>query len=258
MKTFHSTFISMFHEPIKSYLETSLIKKAIDNGVVSTTIISILEETGFNHHKIDDSPYGGGPGEVMRIDVVEPIVKKALSLTEHERKNKRVILLDPASHVFDQNAAKRLSSYDELIFVCGRYEGIDSRIHHFVDESLSLGDFILTNGELASLCIFDSVVRLKPHVLGNFDSTVQESFSQGRLEASSYTRPMSYLGYHVPDILKNGDHKAISDFKSKESLVRTLKIRPDLFLKTPLTECEEKILLNQTKKVNYPWQKNDQ
>lgn len=244
----------MFHEPIRSYLSTSIIKNALDKKIISAHIISILEEVGFNHHKVDDSPYGGGPGELMRIDVIEPLIKKALSITNNDRACKRVVLLDPAGKVFDQAMAKKLSEYNELIFVCGRYEGIDARVHYFVDEAISLGDFVISNGDLAALTVFDATVRLLPNVLGNRQSYEDESFQGHRLECSNYTRPEKYLGYCVPEVLKNGDHKAILEFKALESLIKTLRFRPDLLSKLPLQKHEENLMLNKSKKIIYPWQ----
>lgn len=251
---FQATFITMFKGVLEPILSSSVLGRAEKKGLIKTNIVSLLHELNNDHHKLDDTPYGGGPGELMRVDVVAPIIDKAL--TEHpmrDRTKKRIILLDPSGQVFNQACAKRLSTYEELIFVAGRFEGIDARIHHYVDEAISLGDFVLSNGDIAALAIFDATARLIPGVLGNFESIKEESHNQGRLEASLYTRPASYEGHDVPSVLKNGNHEAIARFKKRESAQKTTVLRPDLLMNYPLSE-EEKTLLKSDESQSYPWQ----
>lgn len=238
----HATFIAMFNEPINTYLKTSIIKHAIDKNVITSNIISILEHVNNNHHKIDDAPYGGGAGQVIRIDIIEPLIEFALKTNLEPRETKRVILLDPTGITFNQSHAARLSNYEELIFVCARYEGIDARIDNFVDEKISLGDFVMSNGDLAALSIFDAVVRLKPKVLGNSMSLSHESHNNGRLESSNYTRPENYKGFKVPKILQSGNHEEINNYKIMDSLSKTLQLRPDLLINNPLSPIEKKLL----------------
>ncbi len=238
----HATFIAMFQEPITTYLKTSIIKHAIEKNIISTNIISILEHVNNNHHKIDDTPYGGGAGQLIRIDIIEPLIELALKTSLEQREAKRVILLDPTGITFNQSHALRLSTYEELIFVCARYEGIDARIDNFVDEKISLGDFVMSNGDLSALSIFDAVVRLKPGVLGNSMSLSHESHNSGRLESSNYTRPENYKGLKVPKILQSGNHEEIHNYKIMDALIKTLELRPDLLINNPLSAEEKKLL----------------
>ena len=250
MSTFHATFIAMFHEPIASYLQTSIIKQAIDNKIIFPSIISILESVNYNHHAIDDTPYGGGAGQLIKIDVIEPLITQALSKNNFTREQKRVVLLDPSGIKFDQKQAQRLACYEEIIFICPRYEGIDARIHYFTDEAISLGDFILSNGDIAALSVFDAIARLKPNVLGNACSLEQESYNNGRLEASNYTRPKVFKGYEVPKVLQSGDHKSIADYKTIESLSKTLLLRPDLLQEVLINQNEQNLLSSLVKNNN--------
>lgn len=256
MSHFYATFIAMFHEPINSYLQTSIIKQAIDNKVIVPNIISILESVNHNHHQIDDTPYGGGAGQLIKIDIIEPLIKKALSLTNLHREQKRVVLLDPAGKPFNQKEAQRLSTYDEIIFICPRYEGIDARIHYFIDEAISLGDFILSNGDIAALSMFDAIARLKPQVLGNQVSLQEESYNNYRLESSQYTRPKVFMGHEVPKVLQSGDHQSIAQYKLLESLMKTMTLRPDLLQNCSINQAEENFLSTLFKQnKTYPWKK---
>jgi len=248
----------MFNEPIQGWLDTSIIRRAQKNNLFSPSIMSILESVDFNHHKVDDTPYGGGAGELMKIDIIGPLIKKALTSNPHDdRHEKRVILLDPQGQVFDQDHAQRLSQYKELIFVSGRYEGIDARVHHYVDEALSLGDFVMSSGDIAAMAICDAVLRLLPGVLNNPISATHESHKEGRLEASQYTRPVKFENYEVPAIFQSGDHQAISTAKQTESLYKTYKLSPDLFSKYPMTE-NEKAMLETILTTDFyrPWEKS--
>jgi tRNA (guanine37-N1)-methyltransferase len=252
-----ATFITMFEQPIKAWLDSSIIARARQKAILDTHIESILDSVGGNHHKVDDTPYGGGPGELMRIDVIEPLISQALARHPTiERQAKRVILLDPAGKPFDQAGAKRLARYQELIFVCGRYEGIDARIHHYVDEAISVGDFVLSSGDVAAMVVFDSTARMIEGVLGNLSSIEHESHFHGRLESSHYTRPIKYQGHLVPQVYQGGNHKEIEIARERESIVKTAQLRPDLVKIKPLSDHEIKLLMNSEQPDIYPWQKN--
>lgn len=254
MKTFATTFIAMFEEPIAAWLHSSIIARAQRTGIFLPRIESILKSVNNNHHAVDDTPYGGGAGELMRIDVIAPLVEVALAHTPHvARARKRVVLMDPAGAIFDQDHARRLSTYDELIFVCGRYEGIDARIHHYVDEALSVGDFVLSSGDLAAMTICDATLRMIPGVLNNPESIEHESHMKGRLEASHYTRPKVYDAHEVPAILQSGDHKAIERFRTTEAALKTKLLRPDLLARYPLSPHEEQLLAALPPSVEFPW-----
>ncbi len=257
MQRLTATFIAMFTQPIEAWLNSSIIARAARSGIFSARIDSILAAVNNNHHAVDDTPYGGGAGELMKIDVIAPLIDSALKANpEVERKRKRVILMDPAGASFDQHHARRLAQYDEIIFVCGRYEGIDARIHHYIDEALSIGDFVLSNGDLAAMTICDAVLRMVPGVLHNPISIECESHMQGRLEASHYTRPKIYDGHEVPLVLQSGDHQAIANFRAAEAAHKTKTLRPDLLVPNPLSEHEKKLLSampTRAERAQFPW-----
>lgn len=234
-----ATFIAMSEEPFLAWLSSSILMRAHERGLLSIRVESILKSVGFDHHAIDDALYGGGPGELMRIDVVEPLIEKTLLLSPAiDRKDKRVILMDPQGELFHQTHARRLSSYRELIFISGRYEGIDARINHYVDESISLGDFVLSSGDLAAMAMLDATARMIPGVIGNNESIVGESHYCGRLEPSHFTRPKDYHGHSVPAFLLSGHHREIERLRRRESLQKTMRLRPDLIREYPLNSEE--------------------
>lgn len=255
MHKISAIFITMFKEPLLLWLESSLMGKARQKNLIKTEVISILEHMNFDHHAVDDTPYGGGPGELMKISVAHSLINKALDMNKDlAREKKRVIFLDPSGRTFDQDTAKRLAQYDELIFLSGRYEGIDARVHHYVDEAISLGDFVLSSGDMAALTIFDATARMVDGFLGNAQSIDSESHINGRLEASLYTRPKSYDGHDVPLVFQSGNHKEIEKARALESLKKTLKLRPDLAKKYPFSLDEQK-LFSKALKNSYPWEK---
>lgn len=253
-----ATFITMFKEPLSAWLTSSIIGRAHTKGILSTSIISILESLSGDHHAADDTPYGGGPGELLKIDIIEPLIKQALAKNSAiSRDKKRVVLMDPAGLPFDQAHAQRLAGYSELIFICGRYEGIDARIHYYIDEALSLGDFVLSGGDIAAMAMFDATARMVDGVLGNKHSALDESHAQGRLEASLYTRPQTYEGYEVPLVYKSGDHKKIEQAKRQESCLKTQNIRPDLVKLFPFSSYEKELLkISADLNPKYPWMKS--
>lgn len=207
-------FVSPFAE--------SIIKRAQDNSLVTIKIHNLRRWTTDNHKTVDDKPFGGGAGMVMKVDVVDR------ALTDLRSPKSTVILTTPQGKPFKQKMAATLSRHKHLIIVCGHYEGFDERIRDLVQEEISIGDYILTGGELPAMVITDTVVRLIPGVVGNKDSTADESFSAGKLEYPQYTRPAEYKGKEVPKVLLSGDHAEIDKWRTNQAKKRTKFRRPDL------------------------------
>lgn len=219
--------LTIFPYIFESFLSTSLVKKAIDRNLCSITTTQIRNFAEPPHHKVDDTPYGGGAGMTMKP---EPLFK-AVQSAKQKDPNAKVILMSPRGEKFTQKKAKELSNFSELIFVCGRYEGVDQRfIDLCVDEELSIGDFILMGGEVASMAIIESTLRLIPNIIGNSQSTEEESFSSDNplLEYPQYTRPQEFMGITVPDVLLSGDHQKIAAWRDKKRQNLTSHRRPDL------------------------------
>ena len=217
--------ITLFPELISVPMSTSIMGRAQDKGAVSVGVHDLREHGLGRHKQVDDTPYGGGQGMLLRPEPLFAALEKM-----HTPKS-RVILMSPAGQRFDQAAARRLSTEEHLIFISGHYEGVDQRVvDHWVDEELSIGDYVLTNGAIAAVIVMDAVVRLLPGVLGDARSPEEESFSAatGLLEAPCYTRPPEFRGLKVPDILLGGHHAKINAWKATESLRRTQALRPDL------------------------------
>ena len=215
----------------------SIIGKAKSNGIVKIDAINIRDFTLNKHKKVDDYPYGGGAGMVM---TPQPLVD-AIRNTKAINKGK-VVFLGPRGKTFNQEMAKKLSKEDELIFVCGHYEGIDERVYKYIDIEISLGDFILTGGEMAAIPVIDSILRLKSGVLGKEESYEDESFSEGLLEYPQYTRPEEFEGDKVPEILLSGHHENIRKWRRAKSLLITKERRKDLYDKLTLNKEDKKIL----------------
>lgn len=216
--------ITIFPEIFESFLKTSIIKRALDKGIVKISLHNPRDFTTDKHRTVDEPPYGGGGGMVLKI---EPIVKCLEKIPKGMKKVKK-ILLSPSGERFTQKNAIRLSKEKNIIFICGHYEGMDERIKCFIDEEISIGDYVLTGGELPAMVIIDSVVRLIPKVLGNPDSAKFESFIDKKLDFPHYTRPANFRGYKVPKVLLSGNHKKIEDWRKKEALKITKLKRPDL------------------------------
>ncbi len=239
--------LSIFPEMFKGVLNSSILNKAAEKGAVEYSVTDFREFADNKHRTVDDYPYGGGAGMVLKA---QPIFDAVLSLTEGRQtaKKPRVILMCPQGERYTQKKAEELAQEEHLIFICGHYEGYDERIReHVVTDEISIGDYVLTGGELASMVIVDSVVRLLPDVLGKAASHEQDSFSTGLLEHPHYTRPADFRGMKVPDVLLSGNHAHIEEWRTKESLRRTWSRRPDLFDKYPLTE-EQREWLQEIKK----------
>lgn len=238
MKSFD--VITIFPEIFNAYLNESIIKRAIKRGLIDVKIYNLRDFTTDRHKTVDDYPYGGGSGMIMKI---EPIYN-AINFIESDGVERLTILLSPQGKTYNQRIAEELSMIEKrILFICGRYEGIDERVREFlVDEEISIGDYILTGGELPALVIIDSITRLIPGVLGDEESLKEESFTWGILDYPHYTRPPEFMGMKVPEILLSGNHKEIQRWRRKEALRRTLQKRPDLLKKTRLTEEDKKIL----------------
>ncbi|NTU42532.1 MAG: tRNA (guanosine(37)-N1)-methyltransferase TrmD [Nitrospirales bacterium] len=226
--------ITIFPEMFHAYLGEGMLKRAAQKGLLDTTVHNLRDFTTNRHRTVDDYPYGGGSGMVMKI---EPIFN-AVEQIRADGRERLTLLMSPQGRRFDQEMAETLSREERrIILICGRYEGIDERVRErLVDEEVSIGDFVLTGGELAALVIIDSSTRLIPGVLGDEDSVKDESFSWGILDYPHYTRPPEFLGMRVPDVLLSGNHREIERWRRKEALRRTMLRRPDLLEKAELSK----------------------
>jgi tRNA (guanine37-N1)-methyltransferase len=228
------TVITLFPQMFASALGYSILKKAQEKSLIHIRMVDPRNYTTDRHRVTDDYTYGGGQGMVMKP---EPLVA-AIEDVRSKSKGARVVLLSPQGRVFDQSDAARFSREQELVLVCGRYEGIDQRVKSFIDEELSIGDYTLSGGEPAANVVIDAVARLLPGVLGNQTSAADESFSDGLLEYPQYTRPENFRGMKVPDVLLSGDHERIRKWRREMSLRITREQRPEMFAKAPLSKEE--------------------
>ncbi len=226
--------LTIFPEMFSGVLGHSILKRAEETNAVTYNIVNFRDYADNKHQTVDDYPYGGGAGMVLKP---QPIFDAVSDLTQQSSTKPKVILLCPQGERYDQKKAEELSKANHLIFICGHYEGYDERIReHIVTEEISIGDFVLTGGELGAMVIIDSVVRLLPGVLGNEESHIKDSFSTGLLEHPHYTRPADFRGMKVPDVLMSGNHRLIEEWRAKETLKRTYLRRPDLLEDFELTE----------------------
>lgn len=216
--------ITIFPKSLDSYFNSSILAKAQDKKLISINTHDIRQASTDKHNRVDDTPYGGGPGMVIQV---EPVYKTLKKIYKRQNKSTRVILLSPRGKTLDQNQVKRLAKYKRLILIAGHYEAIDARIDNFIDEKISLGNFILTGGELAAACLVDSVSRLVPGVVGKEESIQDESFSEYdkktsefNIEYPQYTRPEDFMGYKVPSVLLSGHHAKIKEWRQKQTKYR--------------------------------------
>ena len=231
--------LSIFPEMLQSPLGYSLLKKAQEKGLIEIGLHDIRNWAEDKHKMTDDAPYGGGCGMVMKVEPVE----RALSAIRREDQKPQVILLTPQGETFNQKIAAELAGFQQLIMICGRYEGFDERIRrHLADREISIGDYILTGGELPALILIDAIARLIPGVLGNDESISAETFSGGLLEYPQYTRPAQYKSWGVPDVLVSGNHAEIERWRRVESIKRTWLKRPDLLEGATLSGEDQDIL----------------
>jgi tRNA (guanine37-N1)-methyltransferase len=228
-------FPGMFESPLRE----SIVGKAQERGLIHIRVHNIRDYATDKHQVTDDRPFGGGEGMVMKP---EPIVR-LLDTLRTEEPQPWVVLLSPQGRVFQQECAWRWSTLPSLALICGRYEGVDERVAEvFTDEQISLGDYVLTGGELAAMVVVDAVTRLLPGALGNAASPRVESFAEPVLEFPQYTRPRDFRGHRVPEVLLSGDHEAIQRWRRGEALLRTKLRRPDLFARLELTQQDSKLL----------------
>jgi tRNA (guanine37-N1)-methyltransferase len=237
---------TLLPEVFPPYLESSILQRARQRGLVIVNVHNIRDYTHDRHHVTDDTPYGGGGGMVMKPEPVFEAVESVLGLDPHQtapRSVPPIIMLTPQGRVFTQSVAEELSQYETIALLCGRYEGMDERIReHLATDEISIGDYVLTGGELPALIVIDAVSRLIPGVLGDPDGAVDDSHASGLLEYPHYTRPPEFRGWKVPEVLLSGDHGKVAKWRREQSLLRTLARRPDLLERANLTEKERAFL----------------
>lgn len=215
------TILSLFPNMFDGFLTESIIKRAIQNGKVEVKIINFRDYSVYNNKQVDDTPYGGGAGMVLMCD---PIFR---CLDEIRTSKSHIIILSPEGSIYNEKKARELSKYEDIILICGHYEGFDERIKTLADEIISVGDFVLTGGEIPAMLIADSIIRLLPGAITN-ESLESESFNENLLDYPVYTKPAVYRDMNVPDILLSGDHKKIDDYRESERIRLTKEKRPDL------------------------------
>ncbi len=232
--------LTLFPEMMESVLYESIIGRAVKAGLLDISCVNIRDFAENKHNRVDDSPYGGGMGMVMQPD---PIYRAYLSVTENVATHPKVIYMSPQGRVFNQEIAKELAQEEHLVLLCGHYEGVDERVlEEIVDEELSIGDYVLTGGELPALTVIDAVARMIPGVLPNEEAFSEESLYNGLLEYPQYTRPPVFLGREVPEILLSGHHEKIAKWRRSESIKRTCRKRPELLARAELTEKEKQLV----------------
>jgi tRNA (guanine37-N1)-methyltransferase len=243
---FPTMFVSPFSETI--------LKRAQEKGLVTINVRNIRDYATDKHKSTDDYPFGGGAGMVMKVDPIAAALEAALvEAQDQDTARTRRILLTPAGRVFNQRVAQELAQKEHIVLICGRYEGIDERVReHLVDDEISIGDYVLSGGEIPAMVVVDAVSRLVPGVLGAAESTQEESFAQGLLEYPQYTRPPEFNGWSVPDILLSGNHAAIARWRREQSLLRTLRQRPELLSEAELTETDLKYLRRVSEEEGIP------
>ena len=230
---------TLLPDAFSPYLQASILQKAAERGLLEFHVHNIRDYAHDRHHTTDDTPYGGGGGMVMKPEPVFEAIESVLGTPPAGP----VILLTPQGRVFNQKIALELASQPQIALLCGRYEGIDERIReHLVTDEISIGDYVLTGGELPALILIDAISRLLPGVLGDPDGAMDDSHASGLLEYPHYTRPPEFRGWGVPEILLSGDHAKIDKWRREESLLRTLAKRPDLLANAPLTDADKKFL----------------
>jgi len=236
--------LTLFPEMFQGPFSTGLFQRAVSRGLVSVELHNIREYTHDRHRTVDDYPYGGGAGMVLKPEpIFEAVEALQVDWSAREKAETPVVLLTPQGHPFSQQIARKLSEHPRLILLCGRYEGVDERVReHLVTEEISIGDYVIGGGELAAMVVVDAVVRLLPGVLGSEDSSEDDSHTTGLLEYPHYTRPPVFRGWSVPDVLLSGDHSRIAGWRHEQSIIRTLERRPDLLDRAELCIGDEKLI----------------
>jgi tRNA (guanine37-N1)-methyltransferase len=219
--------VTLFPEICRAPLSESIMKRAQEKGVLELHTRNLRDWTTDKHHVVDDAPFGGGQGMVMKPEPIFAAVEELKSRVENLKS--KIILMSPAGRRLDQELAKQLSQEPHLIIICGHYEGVDHRvIEHLIDLEISIGDYVLTNGAIAAVVLVDAIVRLLPGALGHEQSAADDSFSDGLLEAPQYTRPAEFRGWKVPEVLLSGNHAEIARWRKEQAVNRTRRNRPDL------------------------------
>lgn len=246
---------TLLPEIFPSYLDTSILKRARERGLISVNVHNIRDYTHDKHHTTDDQPYGGGGGMVLKpepvFEAIETVLGMAAPQTPSEpNSNIPIILLTPQGRVFNQTIAKELSQFPRIALLCGRYEGIDERIReNLVTDEISIGDYVLTGGELPALILIDAVARLLPDVLGDPTGAEDDSHAMGLLEYPHYTRPPEFRGSKVPDVLLSGDHAKIDKWRREQALERTFRKRPDMLERAELSKEDRNFVAGLKSKV---------
>ena len=232
--------LTLFPEMFQGPLDESLLKKAQEKGLLNLNLVNLRDFTTDKHKTADDSPYGGGAGMVMKVDVVAAAISNLKSASGGPAS--KVILMCPTGKLLTQDKVKELAKLESLTLICGHYEGVDERVRDYVDEEISIGDYVLTGGELPAMVLIDAVARHIPGVVKEEASVKQDSFYAGLLDHPTYTRPEEFEGKKVPDVLLSGHHTEIERWRRKEALQKTLYLRPDLLAKADLSENDRKLL----------------
>jgi len=229
-----SLFPGMFEGPFRQ----SIVKRAIDQGLVNIVIRDFRQFAHDRHHTVDDYPFGGGPGMVLKPEPLFEAVEQARQ--EIGRQSCPIVLLTPQGRLFNQPVAQEMAREKNLILICGHYEGVDERVReHLVTDEISIGEYVLTGGELAAMVLVDAVARLVPGVLSSEEATLDESFARGLLEYPQYTRPRTYRDWEVPEVLLSGNHRDIARWRREQAIIRTLQRRPDLLSEAALSDDEK-------------------
>ncbi len=234
---------TLLPEIFPAYLESSILQRARQRGLIDVRVHNIRDYTHDKHHTTDDTPYGGGGGMVMKPEPVFEAVESVLGPAPTQGKPVPVILLTPQGRVFTQRMAEEFARHERIALLCGRYEGVDERIReHLVTDEISIGDYVLTGGELPALILIDTIARLIPGVLGDPTGAEDDSHSMGLLEYPHYTRPPEFRGWKVPDVLLSGDHGKVEKWRREQALARTFRKRPDMLEKAELSEKDRKFV----------------
>ncbi|HKP85858.1 MAG TPA: tRNA (guanosine(37)-N1)-methyltransferase TrmD [Blastocatellia bacterium] len=229
--------ITIFPEMFREVFEFGIIRRAVEAGLIEIKIHDLRDYTHDRHHQVDDRPFGGGAGMVMKP---EPLFRAVEAIT-HKAEDVSTVLLSPQGRLFDQPTAEGFAAKQRVVLICGRYEGVDERVaEHLVDDELSIGDYVLSGGEIPAMVVVDAVTRLIPGALGCDQSAERESFSDGLLDHPHYTRPAEYRGLKVPDVLVGGNHAQIERFRRRRSIKKTLRRRPDLIESRALSDEERR------------------
>jgi len=237
---------TLFPEVCEPYLQTSILQKARQRGLIQFNLYNIRDWTSDRHHVTDDEPYGGGGGMVMKPEPIFAAVEGVLGSPP----DCPVVLLTPQGRLFTQAIAQELAQQPHLALLCGRYEGVDERVRqHLVSDEISIGDYVLTGGELPALVLVDAIARTLPGVLGDPEGAWDDSHAMGLLEYPHYTRPPEFRGWQVPEVLLSGDHARIARWRREQALLRTLTRRPDLLARAPLSEADRKYLAHPDRDV---------